>query len=153
MVTVYGMRESGNCYKVALVLEQLGQAYRWCETDIMQGASRSAEFLARNLNGRVPVLEIAPGDWLAESNAILCYLAEQTPLLPLDRRQRAARAVGRVPEAHTSPCIDSGDPGYCAASLRWYVPTPSSNGCAPVISTSGMPTLGGPDGSCWWPRP
>ena len=89
MYRVYGMLTSGNCYKVYLTLKQLGQPFEWIHTDIMKGESRTTEFLARNPNGRVPALEIAPGKYLAESNAILCYLAEGTPLLPTDRYERA----------------------------------------------------------------
>jgi glutathione S-transferase len=89
MVRVYGMAESGNCYKVKLLLEQLGEKYQWVETDIMQGKSRTGDFLAMNPNGKVPTLEISPGVFLPESNAILCYLAEGTPFWPADRLQRA----------------------------------------------------------------
>jgi glutathione S-transferase len=88
-LTVYGMRFSGNCYKVQLLLEQLGRPYRWVETDIMQGLTRTPEFLARNPNGRVPLLELADGRTLAESNAILCHLAEGSALWPLDPWERA----------------------------------------------------------------
>ena len=89
MYRVYGMLSSGNCYKVYLTLKQLGLPFEWVHTDIMKGESRTAEFLARNPNGRVPTLEIEPGKYLPESNAILCYLAEGTPLLPADRYERA----------------------------------------------------------------
>jgi glutathione S-transferase len=89
MYRVYGMAESGNCYKVKLLLEQLGEKYEWNETDIMQGKSRTGDFLAMNPNGKVPTLEISPGVFLPESNAILCYLAECTPYWPANRLQRA----------------------------------------------------------------
>ncbi|MCE5232229.1 MAG: glutathione S-transferase family protein [Mizugakiibacter sp.] len=89
MLTVHGMRASGNCYKVQLLLEQLGRAYRWVEVDSAAGATRTPAFLAMNPNGKVPLLEAAPGRYLPESNAILCYLAEGTPLLPADPWQRA----------------------------------------------------------------
>ena len=88
-LTVHGMRFSGNCYKVQLLLEQLGRPYRWIETDIMQGDSRTPQFLARNPNGKVPLLELADGRTLAESNAILCYLAEGSALWPQDAWLRA----------------------------------------------------------------
>ena len=87
--TVYGMSSSGNCYKVRLLLEQLRTPYDWIEIDTRSGRTRSAEFLARNPNGRVPLLELAPGRYLAESGAILCYLAEGTPFWPQDRLERA----------------------------------------------------------------
>ncbi|MEO7741448.1 MAG: glutathione S-transferase N-terminal domain-containing protein, partial [Usitatibacter sp.] len=57
MYTVYGMAASGNCYKVRLLLEQLGEKYEWRETDIMKGESRTPEYLANvNANGRVPAV-------------------------------------------------------------------------------------------------
>ena len=89
MVTVYGMKVSGNCYKVQLLLEQIGEPYRWVEINSMQGQTRTPEFLAMNPNGKVPLLEAAPGQFLPESNAILCYLAEGSKFLPGDRWQRA----------------------------------------------------------------
>ncbi len=89
MYTVYGMKVSGNCYKVQLLLEQLGQDYRWIEVDSAHGGTRTADFLEKNPNGKVPILEVAPGKVLPESNAILCYLAEGSAFLPADRWQRA----------------------------------------------------------------
>lgn len=89
MLTVYGMKSSGNCYKVELLLEQLGRPYRWVEIDSAAGQTRTTEYLALNPNGKVPLLEVGPGRCLAESNAILCYLAEGSPLLPQDAWQRA----------------------------------------------------------------
>jgi len=89
MLTVYGMADSGNCYKVKLALEQLGKPYRWVEVDSTRGETRSKEFLARNPNGKVPTLQLEDGAYLPESNAILYYLAEGTPLLPADKLGRA----------------------------------------------------------------
>jgi glutathione S-transferase len=89
MVTVYGTKVSGNCYKLQLLLQQLKLSYRWVEIDIFAGQSRTPEFLAKNANGRVPLLELSTGECLAESNAILCYLAEGSALLPADRLERA----------------------------------------------------------------
>ena len=89
MFTVYGMADSGNCYKVKLALEQLGKPYRWVEVDSSQGGTRTKEFLAMNPNGRVPTLQLEDGGFLPESNAILYYLAEGTPLLPADKLGRA----------------------------------------------------------------
>jgi glutathione S-transferase len=87
--TVYGMSSSGNCYKVRLLLEQLRAPYDWIEIDTRTGRTRSAEFLQRNPNGRVPLLEFEPGEYLAESGAILCFLADGTALWPQRRRERA----------------------------------------------------------------
>ncbi|HEX2791191.1 MAG TPA: glutathione S-transferase family protein [Steroidobacteraceae bacterium] len=86
---VYGMSSSGNCYKVRLLLEQLPQAYEWIEIDVRTGATRQPEFLGRNPNGRVPTLEYEPGKYLAESDAILVYLAEGSGFWPQQRLQRA----------------------------------------------------------------
>jgi glutathione S-transferase len=83
------MSASGNCYKVKLLLEQLQAQYRWEEVDIMTGATRTPEFLSMNPNGRVPTLEITHGQYLPESNAILCYLADGTAFWPSDRFERA----------------------------------------------------------------
>jgi glutathione S-transferase len=89
MNTIYGMKASGNCYKLQLLLEQLGQPYRWIEIDSTKGETRTPEYLAKNANGKVPLLELEDGRLLPESNAILCYLAEGSRYLPDDRWQRA----------------------------------------------------------------
>ena len=88
-VTVYGMRASGNCFKVALVLAHLDQPHRWVEVNSVAGETRTPEYLARNPNGKVPLLELADGRYLPESNAILCYLADGSQYWPEDRWQRA----------------------------------------------------------------
>ena len=85
---LYGMSGSGNCWKPASLMDQLGLAYDWIEVDILSGASRTPEFLARNPNGKVPLLELDDGRVLAESNAMLCYLAEDSALLPTERYAR-----------------------------------------------------------------
>ncbi|MET0893033.1 MAG: glutathione S-transferase family protein [Pseudoxanthomonas sp.] len=89
MISIYGYSVSGNCHKLRLLLEQLGQDYRWIEVDSSQGQTRTPEYLARNPNGRVPMMELGDGRLLVESNAILCYLAEATPYMPVDSWQRA----------------------------------------------------------------
>ena len=88
MLKVYGDVWSGNCYKVKLALTQLALTFTWVPIDTMKGESRTPEFLARNSNGRVPTLELDDGACLAESNAILWYLAEGTPLVPDSRLAR-----------------------------------------------------------------
>jgi glutathione S-transferase len=88
-VRLYDFADSGNGYKVRLLLAQLGTDYEYVPVDILRGASRTPEFLARNPNGRIPVLELDDRTFLAESNAILFYLAEGTPFLPTDRLERA----------------------------------------------------------------
>ncbi|MGA9853650.1 MAG: glutathione S-transferase family protein [Gammaproteobacteria bacterium] len=89
MYRLYGMSGSGNCYKPKLLLTQLGIPFVWIEKDTRKGETRTPDYLAMNANGRVPLLEITSGQYLAESNAMLCYLAEHTPNLPGDRWQRA----------------------------------------------------------------
>ena len=98
MITVYGFSTSGNCHKVRLMLEQTGrrsdQEYRWIEVDSSRGETRTPEVLAKNPNGRVPMIELDDGRILVESNAILCWLAETAPagagrFLPDDSWQKA----------------------------------------------------------------
>jgi glutathione S-transferase len=89
MITLYGFSPSGNCHKVRMLLEQLGRPYHWIETDSSRGATRTPEFLALNPNGKVPLLVADDGRTLAESNAMLCWLAEGTEFMPADAWQRA----------------------------------------------------------------
>jgi len=89
MVRVFGMTASGNCHKVRVTLDVLGLPYQWNEVHPGRGETRTPEFLAMNPNGKVPLLEIEPGTYLPESNAILCYLADGTRLLPSERLAKA----------------------------------------------------------------
>jgi len=89
VLRLYDYLASGNAYKVRLLLHQLGIPFERVETDIVRGETRTPEFLARNPNGRIPTLELEDGTHLAESNAILFYLAEGTPFLPATRFERA----------------------------------------------------------------
>ncbi len=89
MYTVFGLSESGNCYKVKLFLHQLGVDYDWTELDIFQGETRTPEYLRLNPNGKVPLLKIDSEQYLAESNAILCYLADGTCYWATDAVQKA----------------------------------------------------------------
>jgi glutathione S-transferase len=86
---LYDYLDSGNGYKIRLLLAQLERAYRWEELDILHGATRTAGFLGKNPNGRIPTLELDEGACLAESNAILWYLADGTAYLPAGRLERA----------------------------------------------------------------
>lgn len=88
MYKVYGDVISGNCYKVKLILELLGQLYQWVPVDILKGETQSEAFLALNPNGKIPVLELEDGTTLWESNAILNFLAEGSDLLPTEPRLR-----------------------------------------------------------------
>jgi len=89
MLRLHDYLPSGNGYKVRLLLTQLGLAFERINYDIDRGETRTPQFLRKNPNGRVPVLELEEGRFLAESDAILVYLAEGTPLLPQDRFARA----------------------------------------------------------------
>ncbi|MBV9955401.1 MAG: glutathione S-transferase family protein [Pseudolabrys sp.] len=101
MFTLYSMQRSGNSYKVRLALARLRIPYSLVEVDILQGESRTPEFLARNPNGQIPLLEVEPGRYLAESNAILWYLAGGTPLAPDDRVDRAEALQWMFFEQHS----------------------------------------------------
>ncbi len=85
---LYNVAYSGNSYKARLLLAQLGLACEIVEIDILKGESRTPEFLRLNPNGRTPLLD-DDGFILAESNAILAYLARGTHLLPNDRQRWA----------------------------------------------------------------
>ena len=89
MIHLYDNSDSGNGYKVRLLLAHLGRPYHWTDVDIFSGASRTPEFLARNPNGSIPTLQLDDGTCLAESNAILWYLAEDSRFVPTDRLGRA----------------------------------------------------------------
>jgi glutathione S-transferase len=89
MITLYDFLDSGNGYKIRLLLAQLGRPYRHVELDIMRGATRTPEFLALNPNGRIPALQLPDGRCLAESDAILWYLADASEYLPADAFERA----------------------------------------------------------------
>ncbi|MBD2388743.1 glutathione S-transferase family protein [Cylindrospermum sp. FACHB-282] len=86
---LYDFLPSGNCYKIRLLLTQLGMPFKRVEVNIIKGETRTTEFLSKNANGKIPLLEIKPGQYLAESNAILVYLSEGTEFLPYDRFLRA----------------------------------------------------------------
>ncbi len=89
MLTLYDYQDSGNGYKCRLALAQLGLPHRILWRDIDKGETRTPDFLAKNPNGRIPLLELEDGTCIAESNAILWYLAEGSALLPDDRLGRA----------------------------------------------------------------
>ena len=89
MLRLFDYPASANCYKVRLLLHQLKRPYERVEVDIFAGDTLRDEFGDMNVARRTPVLEIAPGDFLPESNAILLFLAEGTPFLPDDRSKRA----------------------------------------------------------------
>ncbi|MEQ1864889.1 MAG: glutathione S-transferase family protein [Micropepsaceae bacterium] len=89
MHTLYQDPRSGNCFKAVLTAAQLGIPLKTVDIDVVSGFTRKPEFLAKNPNGRVPALELDDGRILPESNAIVWYLAEGSPLIPDDRFLRA----------------------------------------------------------------
>jgi glutathione S-transferase len=89
LITLYDYLDSGNGYKARLLLAQLGIPYRYVELDIMRGETRTPEYLAKNPDGRIPLLELDDGRLLAQSDAILWYLADGTAFLPTERYERA----------------------------------------------------------------
>ncbi len=89
MLRLYDFLESGNGYKVRLLLTQLGIPFERIEMDITKGATRTPEFLKKNPNGRIPTIQLEDGTFLFESNAIMYYFADGTPFFPTDRIERA----------------------------------------------------------------
>ena len=89
MLTVYSSQGSGNCYKVRLLLTQLGLPFRVVEVDVVKGEQRTPEYRAKNPNAKVPMVELEDGEFLPESGAILYHFAQMTPLWPADQRQQA----------------------------------------------------------------
>jgi glutathione S-transferase len=88
-LTVYGDSISGNCLKVKFVCDHLGLPYVWAETSALDGTTRSPVFLALNPAGQVPLVVLADGRPLAQSNAIMVFLAEGSTLIPAEPYARA----------------------------------------------------------------
>ncbi|MDC5070963.1 glutathione S-transferase family protein [Acinetobacter baumannii] len=86
---IYGDVDSGNCYKIKLLLSLLNISHRWIHIDILNKDTQTAEFLSLNPNGKIPVLVLDDGRVLSESNAILGYLAEGKELIPADPYMKA----------------------------------------------------------------
>jgi glutathione S-transferase len=86
---VYGDLNSGNCYKIHLLASLLDIEHDWVAVNILAGETRTEQFLVKNPNGRIPLLELDDGRLLTESNAILNYLAEGSQYLPADTFLRA----------------------------------------------------------------
>lgn len=81
---IYGDVQSGNCYKIKLLCSLLDIQHDWIHVDILAGGTSKAEFLQKNPNGKIPLLELEDGRYLSESNAILNFLAAGSELLPSD---------------------------------------------------------------------
>ncbi len=89
MIKVYGDIISGNCFKVKLILELTGTPHEWIHTDVVKGDTRTEEFLKKNVNGRIPLVEFEDGTFLPESNAILYYFSLGSDYWPQSKRQQA----------------------------------------------------------------
>jgi glutathione S-transferase len=86
---IYGDVHSGNCYKLKLLCSMLSIQHEWIAVDILKGESQTPEFLKLNPNGKIPLLVTDKGECLAESNAILFFLARNSDLLPGEALQQA----------------------------------------------------------------
>lgn len=82
MYRIYGDIQSGNCYKIKLLMSLLEIEHEWIAVDVRDGTTHTQEFMAMNPNGKIPVLVIDSETFLSESNAILHYLSEGTAYLP-----------------------------------------------------------------------
>jgi glutathione S-transferase len=89
MFTLYGDKISGNCLKVKWVADHLGLPYRWIDVDVVKGEAKAPDFLAKFPMGQVPAMEWADGRRLAQSNAMMLALAENSALVPQDGFARA----------------------------------------------------------------
>jgi len=84
-VKIYADIQSGNCYKIKLLTSLLSIEHEWIHMDIIANETLTEDFLKKNQNSKIPLLELDDGRFLSESNAILNYLASNTELLPNDR--------------------------------------------------------------------
>lgn len=89
MYKLYDFLPSGNSYKIRLLLNLLEIPFERIDINILAGEARNPEFLAKNPNGKIPLLEIAIDKFLAESNAILYYLSQKTDYFPQDNYAQA----------------------------------------------------------------
>jgi len=89
MINIYGDTQSGNCYKIKLLCSFLQLEYEWHHVNILAGDNKQKEFLSKNPNGKIPLLELPDNRYLTESNAILNYLAAESELLPTNNFELA----------------------------------------------------------------
>jgi glutathione S-transferase len=86
---IYADIQSGNCYKIKLLTALLAIEHDWVNVNILAGETQTTSFLKKNSNGKIPLLELDDGQYIAESNAILNYLAYGSSFLPSDRFENA----------------------------------------------------------------
>lgn len=138
MLRLYDYFESGNCYKVRLLLTLLARPFERVHLDILKGETKTPEFLAKNPNGRVPVVEWPDGRLLCESNAILWHLAEGSPFLPPDEWTRAKILEWMFFEQYShEPCI-----AVARAILRYQAPGSPRRAELPRLHERGYRALG-----------
>ena len=147
-LTIYGDRISGNCLKVKWVADRVGMPWRWVDVDVLKGETRTPDFLRLNPAGQVPLVVLEDGRTLAQSNAIMLYLAEGSDLIPADAFDRArmfewmfweqythepAIAVRRFHKAYLNKPDDEIDPARMVrgrAALARMQAALSAPGCA-----------------------
>lgn len=147
-LTIYGDRISGNCLKVKWAAESVGVPWRWVDVDVLKGETRTPDFLRLNPAGQVPLVVLEDGRTLAQSNAIMLYLAESSELIPTDPYDRArmfewmfweqythepAIAVRRFHKAYLNKPDDEIDPALMVrgrAALARMQAALSAPGCA-----------------------
>lgn len=106
LLKVYGDIQSGNCYKVKLLLNFLELAHEWIHIDVLKAETHTPESLKMNPNAKIPVVQLENGQSLAESNAILGYVAEGTRFIPSDRYKKAKMYELMFFEQYShEPCI------------------------------------------------
>lgn len=133
---VYGSSQSGNCLKVKWTAEMLGVPFEWIEVDTFSGATRTPEFLAINPAGQVPVVVLKDGRELAQSNAIMLFLAEGSPLIPNDAYERAKMLEWMFWEQYShEPAI------AVRIARRFYLKTPEEE-LDPALLAKGKSALG-----------
>lgn len=86
---IYGDSISGNCLKVKWTADLVGLSYQWIETSVLDGSTRTPDYLAMNPAGQVPLVRYEDGRTLAQSNAIMLSLAEGSALIPTASYERA----------------------------------------------------------------
>ena len=113
---IFGDTNSGNCLKVKSVCDRLRLPYRWIDIDTMKGETRTPEFLKLNNAGQVPPVELDDGRTLAQSNAIIRYLARGSDLIPSD-----AYAAAKMDEVGSSGSSTAMSPTSRSAASRWCI--------------------------------
>ena len=156
-LTIYGDRISGNCLKVKWVADSVGVPWRWVDVNVLKGETRTPDFLRLNPAGQVPLVVLEDGRTLAQSNAIMLYLAEGSDLIPADAFDRArmfewmfweqythepAIAVRRFHKAYLNKPDDEIDPALMVrgrAALARMQAALSAPGCAGWLADAAAP--------------